>query len=307
MAEIKKLKIKLIAAAVIAVIGVLIYFGIFWWLLLGLIVLTVILLHFSINIHVKASKAEGIDIKGKYLFLTLYPRNKSSKKKKEDVPEELFDGEFGDDLDDFDDLDDIPDDELPELPEGEEEEEPEEDGEDEDEEAELSATEKLAKKHRKDKKDDDDDEDEKKEGKLASLRRKYEKIKPYIPMGWKATKKLCKAIRFDGFYARVEVGRFDAHEAAIYYGIVQGTLFRTLGWLANIFTVKMKKADVNCHFNENIIEGETEFTVRVRPSTVIAIAFCAGVNFLIIRSREKRRKKQEEQIEQEENAAEAAA
>ncbi|MBR6874444.1 MAG: hypothetical protein IKN17_13140, partial [Ruminococcus sp.] len=132
---------------------------------------------------------------------------------------------------------------------------------------------------------------EKSKGKLAALKEKFERIKPYIPIGWKAVKKFCKAIRFEGVEIQADVGRFDAHEAAIYYGAVQGALFDLLGKIAAIFTLKLKRADVICHFNENKLDGFAELTVRVRPSTLIAIAFCTAVNFLRVFLRERRKRK----------------
>ena len=61
----------------------------------------------------------------------------------------------------------------------------------------------------------------------------------------------------------------------------------------NIFTLKVKKADVNCVFTKNTIDGNGECYVRVRPSTLIAIAVCVAVNFLIIYLRQKKTKKSE--------------
>ncbi len=292
----KKLKLILAVAAVVAVIGVLIWLHLLGWVLLGLLVLIVVLLHFSVRVHVSVSREKGIDITAKYLFLTLFPRKKKAAKQQEGAPPDLDFGDFDFDDDLDDDFDDISDDELPELPD-----ELKADGEDEESEevpesaAESSKKEKKKRRKKDHKHKNENDEDDEKHG-LAAIREKFETVRPYIPLGWKAVKKFCKAIRFDGVFARVEVGRFDAHEAAIYYGAVQSVLFNTLGWLANIFTVKMKKADVNCRFNENIIDGEVEFTVKVRPSTLIAIAFCTGVNFLIIflKQRRARKKKQKE-------------
>lgn len=320
---IKKVKLILAALAVIAVIGVLIYFHIFWWLLLGIIALIVILLHFSVRVYVEASRAKGIDIRAKYLFFTVYPRPKKTEKQKEQAPpEEDFgidlDEDLEEDFDEDDDLDDIPDDELPDLPDELSEEAEDDEASDEtdpeavDEKLPSDPLRKDKKQRKKDKKDkspdsDDGEKEEKQKGGLAAIRAKFDRIRPYIPLGWKAVKKFCKAIRFDGVFARVDVGRFDAHEAAIYYGAVQGVLFNALGWLANIFTVRVKKADVNCHFNENVIDGEVSFTVKVRPSTLIAIAFCTGVNFLIIFIKQRRaRKKQAEAEPQAPETAEAA-
>ena len=294
----KKLKLILAVAAVVAVIGVLIWLHLLGWVLLGLLVLTVVLLHFSVRVHVCADREKGIRITAKYLFLTLFPRKKKTAKQQDEPPNVPdFDGfDLDDDLDD--DFDDISDDELPELPDELAADSENENSEDKTGYEEESSGKEKKKRRKKDHKhkNEDNDEDDEKHG-LAAIREKFETVRPYIPLGWKAVKKFCKAIRFDGVFARIDVGRFDAHEAAIYYGAVQSVLFNTLGWLANIFTVKMKKADVNCRFNENIIDGEVEFTVKVRPSTLIAIAFCTGVNFLILflKQRRARKKKQKEQ------------
>lgn len=295
MIAIKKLKLILSIIAVIAVIGVLIWLHLLGWVLLGLLVLIVVLLHFSLRVHVHAGREQGIDITAKYLFFTLYPRKKKAAPQQEDAPPDY---EFDEDLDD--DFDDISDDDLPELPDelkNDEEEEEEEKSKAEEKAEDKKERRRRQHKGKKDSSDDDDGEGEKRG--LAAIREKFEMVRPYIPIGWKAVKKFCKAIRFDGVFARVEVGRFDAHEAAIYYGAVQSVLFNTLGWLANIFTVRMKKAEVNCHFNENIIDGEVDFTVKARPSTLIAIAFCTGVNFLItfLKQRRARKKREKEKKE----------
>ena len=60
-------------------------------------------------------------------------------------------------------------------------------------------------------------------------------------MGWKYFKKLLKTIRITDVKIEVNVGREDAHEAAVYYGAVQGALFNTLGHICNMFSVKIKK------------------------------------------------------------------
>lgn len=131
----------------------------------------------------------------------------------------------------------------------------------------------------------------KKEGNTSSLKEKYNKIKSYLPMGWKYFKKLLKTVRITDVKINIDVGREDAHEAAVYYGAVQGALFNILGQICNMFSVKIKKADVNCIFTKNVINGSAECYIRVRPSSMIAIAFCIGVNFLVIFLKQKRNDK----------------
>lgn len=134
------------------------------------------------------------------------------------------------------------------------------------------------------------------EGKLQKLKDKYNKIKPYVPTGWKACKKMLKTIRFEDLRAVVNVGRFDAHEAVIYYGALQGAMFNLLGTVSGIFTVKVKKAQVNCVFTQNTISGEFETDIRIRPSAVIALGVCTGVNFLIVFLKQRRKNKRAEKI-----------
>ncbi len=287
-------------------------------ILLGIIAVIVILLHFSPSVYFKADR-DGIDFSVKYLWFTIYPRSnkpkrakkskgsktKAKRHEKKSVDKDLFDDSFDDDFDDVD-IDDGENEQTAEPLADNETETAENIGESKEnavtekqeddkpqDKAEGKAEKKTAKKTkekigRKPKKD----KSQSKGGKLASLKSKYEKIKPYVPMGWKYCKKLLKTVRFENLNTEVSVGRFDAHEAVIYYGAVQGALFNLLGTLAGIFTLKVKKANVNCVFNKNTIDGRVEFTLKVRPSALIAIAVCALINFLIIylKRRIKRKK-----------------
>ena len=131
----------------------------------------------------------------------------------------------------------------------------------------------------------------KKKSKLDELKAQYKKVKPYIPKGWKYFKKLLKAVRFTDTRIALDVGKEDAYEAAMLYGKVQAGLFNTIAMLAEIFTVKLKKADVNCIFDEKKFGYDVHTIIRVRPSTLIAIAFCMGVNFLKIYLSGRRKKK----------------
>ena len=296
----KKLKLLAIVLGIIGIFVLLIYFGIFWRTMLCLLILIVVILHFSVTVHLKVSRAEGIDIKAKWLFLTLYPRRQKKAPAavtgppEENVPE---------DYDIPEDLDAL----IESLEKSDEEEEASASEEIKSEEAERpeeAPTEEKSEPETEDKPEDEKPEEdkpkeekaeeppkEKGKGKIAALKEKFNKIRPYIPIGWKAVKKFCKAIRFEGIDIWGVVGRFDAHEAAIYYGIVQKIVFDLLAKLGLIFTLKIKRVDINCCFVQNKIDGAAEVTVRVRPSTLIAIAFCTLVNFLIVFFRERRKRK----------------
>lgn len=266
------------------------------YILLGIIALIVILLHFSVRATIKASK-QGVDIKVKWLFFTFYPRKpkkpKKPKKKKGEpdaVPEQTAEqpdlSENG--IEQF----------IKEAEEVQKEttvEEKTEKTEDtvvnEETVSTKSETKKTKTVKKKGKEPKVKEETTKKKGKIAQLKDKYNAIKPYIPTGWKYFKKLLKKIRFTNIEADVTVGKEDAYEAAVWYGKVQGILFGLFGWLSCIFTVKLKHVDVHCRFNEKITDGEISLKVKVRPSTMIHIAFCLGFNFLRIWLRQRRERK----------------
>ena len=265
------------------------------YILLGIIAFIVILLHFSVRATIKASR-QGVDIKVKWLFFTLYPRKpkkpKKPKKKKgesETPPETAQQPDLSENgLEQF----------IKEAEEVQKDTTVEEKTEKTDdtviEEKTVSTeseTVKTKTKKKKDKQPKTSEETTEKKGKIAQLKDKFKAIKPYIPTGWKYFKKLLKNIRFTNITADVTVGKEDAYEAAVWYGKVQGILFGLFGWLGSIFTVKLKRVDVHCKFNEKVTDGEIFLKVKVRPSTMIHIAFCLGINFLRIWLRQRRERK----------------
>lgn len=265
------------------------------YILLGIIAFIVILLHFSVRATIKASR-QGVDIKVKWLFFTLYPRKpkkpKKPKKKKgepETPPETAQQPDLSENgLEQF----------IKEAEEVQKDTTVEEKTEKTDdtviEEKTVSTESKTVKtktKKKKDKQPKTSEETTEKKGKIAQLKDKFKAIKPYIPTGWKFFKKLLKKIRFTNITADVTVGKEDAYEAAVWYGKVQGILFGLFGWLGSIFTVKLKRVDVHCKFNEKVTDGEIFLKVKVRPSTMIHIAFCLGINFLRIWLRQRRERK----------------
>ena len=274
------------------------------WILLGLIALIVILLHFSARIYVRAA-ADGFSLKIKYFWFTVYPRepkskrNKKQKKAKTKHKSETAPNsdDFSDDLDseitdemlmtgDFDEKDLVP----AEPQDTSSEEKPAES--EPKRKFEATKPEKAGdgeeKKSKKKPVKDKSKKEERHPSKLANLKAKYLKYKPYIPLAWKTVRRLLKTIRIRIDSADVRVGREDAHEAAIYYGAVQGAIAGLLTPLAEFFTLSVKNCNVECAFTENTISGKCDFSVRVRPSALIAIAVCAGINFLKIRHNEKK-------------------
>lgn len=274
------------------------------WILISIIALIVILLHFSVSAYIKVDD-EGFTIQVKYFFITFYPRKQKKKKnKKRKIKKEDKAKEFSDSLDDqlfqesFSEGDSVDN----AIDAEEKLSEPSEQFSQNHSEfvnKEKNQTQTLRKEH---KKTVSKNNKSKKEGNTSSLKDKYNKIKPYLPMGWKYFKKLLKTVRITDVKINVDVGREDAHEAAVYYGVVQGALFNILGQICNMFSVKIKKADVNCIFTKNIINGSAECYVRVRPSSMIAIAFCIGVNFLVIFIKQKRNDKSKQENKTENKA-----
>ena len=287
------------------------------WILLGIIAVIVILLHFSITAQIDLNK-KGFDLKVRYMFFDIYPRKPKKKKQKRSKKAELPEDSF----DDFEEFEDNIEESLPvpqtddttdktgEVSEQIVEAKPEKiENADIDTDTNVEAgaedkpeeiTVKQEKKgfvgklfHKKDKgeKKPVSKSKEKKKSKFYELKAQYKKVKPYIPMGWKYFKKLLKAIRFTDTRIVLDVGKEDAYEAAMLYGKVQAGLFNTIAILAGVFTVKLKKADVNCIFDEKKFGYDVHTLVRVRPSTLIAIGFCTGVNFLKIYLSGRRKKK----------------
>ena len=256
-------------------------------ILLIIIAVIVILLHFSVTVYVKGGTDTDLVIRAKYLGFTLYPRPEKKKKKKrkkkdkddeEDILDEALEETQSGESDEDEDI--SVSEEKDEVTDIEEEhEDHSEDTAEEKTEEEISedkpADKNEEKRKKKEKKEKNKKEKkEKGEGKLDELKRKWEFIKPYIPPAWKYSKKLLKAIRLDDIKINIVTGKEDAAESATFYGKLQAALFNTLNFLAMIFTLNVKEANVRCVFNEKRLDAEGETTVRVRPSTVIAIAFC---------------------------------
>lgn len=300
------------------------------WILLGLIALIVILLHFSVTVEIKGGTNSDFVLKIKYMGFTVYPRppkkkkKKSAKSKKNRKAKENL-KEFTDDLeDDFDgeDQDEQQDltadtEQIADFAEISQKEETESlsqmsentltaggdkpaDSPAEQRKSEVGKKSDEGKKQKavKRRKEKSKKSDSKSGGKLDDLKQKYYMIKPYIPMGWKYFKKLLKTIRFTNTKIDIVTGKEDAYESAMFYGKIQAALFNVLAVISGIFTVKLKKADVHCVFNEKKLEANGETVVRVRPSAMIAIAVCIAVSFLKIFLRQRREKKKAEKAKQ---------
>lgn len=306
-------------------------------ILLIIILVIVILLHFSVTVFVRGGTGGNFEIKLRYLGITLYPRPKKKKKKKkkkrrkkkkavkpkqeisetnteemtetvaevaEEKPDETADTQsaaeeihsatveevFGEeDISAGEETSSIEDEKPEDKPAGKKG---------------RRSRKKKEKKKKEKKPREKKEKPEKGESKLDGLKRKWEFIKPYIPPAWKYSKKLLKAVRIEDVKINIDTGKEDAAESAQFYGKLQAALFSVLNFLAMIFTLRVKEANINCHFNVKRLDAEGEAVVKVRPSTMIAIAFCLlfccakiFIPYKFRQWREKRRKKSAEKIQ----------
>ena len=306
-------------------------------ILLIIILVIVILLHFSVTVFVRGGTGGNFEIKLRYLGITLYPRPKKKKKKKkkkrrkkkkavkpkqeisetnteemtetvaevaEEKPDETADTQSAAEEIHSATVEEVFGEE--DISVGEETSSIE-DEKPEDKPANINGRRSRKKKEKKKKEKkprEKKEKPEKGESKLDGLKRKWEFIKPYIPPVWKYSKKLLKAVRIEDVKINIDTGKEDAAESAQFYGKLQAALFSVLNFLAMIFTLRVKEANINCHFNVKRLDAEGEAVVKVRPSTMIAIAFCLlfccakiFIPYKFRQWREKRRKKSAEKIQ----------
>ncbi len=308
------------------------------WIILGIIAFIVILLHFSIRVYVDASK-DCVDIKAKYLFFTVYkmntaekknapPEDKKEKKKKapeKAQPEEKLEESKTVSLDELDKLDEEEDaDTEPEKGQSDAadaEEKPQKQIKQKakkltkEQKQALKEKKKLENELKKAEKEAQKTEKKQQGGKLDKLKEKYLFFKPFIPPTLKYTKKLLKKIRFKKFELELYTAKEDPAESAIFYGKLQPIVFNVLALIGGIFTLKVKRADITCGFFEKKLDFHVKTVVCVRPSSVIAIAFCLGCKLARLflpgwwkrRSARKKAEKAERKAREQAEKAAAAA
>lgn len=295
------------------------------YIILGLIALIVILLHISVTVYLTADKENGMKYTVKYLFFTVYPRpekppkkrKKKSKPKKEreeikpldeaELEAELarLDSEQGD-LDELLNEEDLAEPEPQTVDSIEPLDKREAKQRAKDEKKRAKEAKKAAKEAKKQSKEEQAGNDEEEEGRggLGGLIDKFNYYKPLFPMGWKYFKKLLKAIRFYDTDILLVTAKPDAYESAMFYGKLQIALNNLFALICGIFTVRVKRLGINCEFNDDKLDYYASCKVRLRPSTVIAIAVCVLINYLLFRFRRKKEAKKEKPRENEELAQE---
>ena len=275
--------------------------------LLVLLLLIIAALAVDVVIYIRADRS-GVDIRAKYFGIQVYPRKKKGGSEESGSEDQE---DFGEDIELDDELEELTGEESTSQPEtkpetaSQSEQKPDHKPQEEEPEEDYKPDEPQSDGEQWDGEPDDEPEpkpkkDKKKKGenplvkKVKGLRAKYEKYKPYIPMAWKGFRKLCKTIRFYIDDAWAEVGRFDAHEAAIYYGSIQAVIAETFKDIAVLFTLKpknVKRCDVRVRWGENCIDGGITLRVKVRLLTRVGILIAMAVKYLVIKIQTKRRSK----------------
>lgn len=151
-----------------------------------------------------------------------------------------------------------------------------------------------------DKPSEDKDSQDEKEPFFDKAKRMIEEYKPFVPVAKKGLKKLFKLIRFYDLDLSVTVGDSDAYKAAMKFGQVNALVYSILGLLCCAFSVRIKNTSVNCDFNSKTVDGAIKTTVKVRPSALLSLIIYLGINYLLIKHKQKKVNK-ETNLEKESN------
>lgn len=124
------------------------------------------------------------------------------------------------------------------------------------------------------------DNEQKLKDKFSGYKEKWEKIKPYIPIGKKALKKLIKAIKIRQLDVYIAVCNEDAYECAMNYGKVNAAVYNALALIKQFFAVSIKHIAIDCKFNSNESDYKLGCKIKSRPSTIILIAMFILVSYI---------------------------
>ena len=234
-------------------------------ILAAVIVILVVLLHFSVKAYISADK-KHVDIDVKYLGFKLYSLSVPEKEKppEESPPEDLNDlAEIHKKIEESSAQDSPADNAEPpqDEPKG-----PEDDS-------------------------TENDEPEEKKPK-PSLLDMWNEYKKYIPAGKKAFRKLLKLIRFRDLNLSLTVGNDDPYKAGLNFGRINAAVYSVLGFLCTVFSVTIDKTEIKCDFENKTTDFSVSTAIFVRPSAVIALAVYLGIYYLKIRNSMKKLEKQ---------------
>ena len=251
------------------------------YIILSIVLLIFILLHFSIVASIKLSN-EKTDISVKYLFFTIYPLSKKEKRSKpKNKKIKKLEKELKKEKAKYEEA--LKKTELL--------------NEDEAEKTKNAGTEEELLNSQDDENiiPENENQDDKKDtkSKLEDLKKKWETIKPYIPLGKKTVKKLLKSIRITNLFLKLDVANEDAYECAMNYGKVNMAVYNGMAILTKIFTVSITKICISSKFNSSETEYDLSCKIKTRPSTLIALAVSILLKFLYTNIKIKIKEKKE--------------
>lgn len=251
----------------------------------AIILLIVVLLHFSVKAYIEADK-KHVSVVVKYLGFKLFSTEipDSSKEPDEDKPpKKLTKTEPEIVLSEVEVVDSTDEAEKAEIEKkiAEAEESPPTDEE-------KQSADESEKKPPDDEKDEPSDEETEPK---ASLLDQYNEYKKYIPAGKKAFRKLLKLIRFYDFTLSLTVGNDDPYKAGLNFGRINAVVYSILGLLCSIFSVKINHTEIKCDFEQKHTDVFFKTAVYVRPSAVVALALYIGVYYLKVRKSMKKLEK----------------
>lgn len=289
--------------------------------LAGIILLIIILMNHPIKIRIGYIDKKLI-LKVDYLFLHIYPRPKKKKKgrkgKKDDTIEDI-DFDIIDDEDFADEKDDTAESEAqPALQSAESEPQAEEsiteaipeeeilqESKNEDNRPVEDGKDDAEKEPENDKKDSNTEKPSVKEGeKPKRPKKKKEPEKEYladkimnaldklsqikdvvmlvIDLLWADVVKFLSKIYYTGLYIDLEIAHDDAAKAATAYGCVNWAVYRAIGFIQSIATMKVKSVTIDCLYNTPSSECKLdgEITVRFRPQSFLNMCYFILFKFL---------------------------
>ena len=252
-------------------------------ILAAVIVILVVLLHFSVKAYISADK-KHVDIDVKYLGFKLYSLSVPEKEKppEESPPEEIKEPEI--EFTELELTDSTSEDDLAEIHKKIEE------SSVQDSPADNAEPPQGEPKEPEDDSTENDEPEEKKP--KPSLLDMWNEYKKYIPAGKKAFRKLLKLIRFRDLNLSLTVGNDDPYKAGLNFGRINAAVYSVLGFLCTVFSVTIDKTEIKCDFENKTTDFSVSTAIFVRPSAVIALAVYLGIYYLKIRNSMKKLEKQ---------------
>lgn len=244
------------------------------WIILGviaaLILILVILLHFSIKVHVEVDK-KHFRVEARYLGIKIFNQDSSDESKeqneeKDDQPPPI-------------ELVEVP---VVDMTDGGSVDKKEQE-ESSDKPQEAPELQDSASQDEQESSTEEEEKDDK-----PSLLDQYIEYKKYIPAGKKAFRKLLKLIRFYHLKFSLTLGNDDPYKAGLNFGRLNAVIYSLLGLICCIFSVKIDSTEIKCDFEKKTTDFYFSTSIYVRPSAVVALALYIGVYYLKIRKSMKK-------------------